>query len=255
MMPAHVGRQEDESRVKNYFGKKVVVVVDAGDRLGAAVARHFSYGGASVVLGCHETASRSVRELAHELRWDGAIAIAVPAATSGMLQIVDLVAAAIEHFGKFDVIVNNQVCPPLPNPDSVDREGESLHRRDLHAWLYGAAAAMLYAESHSPGQLVNVILSPRAQPARKGYMEDADAASRRLYDRLAQELGNYRIRTTLIYLSGCDPGHWSRRCNHDCNAEACLNSSRAVESVVRAIELAVNQQADTRIDEIRMSLS
>lgn len=253
MMPAHVGRQEDESGVKNCFGKKVIVVVDAGDRLGAAVARHLSYGGASVVLGCLETASRSVRELAHELCWDGAMAIAVPAATRGMRQIIELIDAAIEHFGKFDVIVNNQVCLPSPNPDSV--EGESLHRRDLHAWLYGAAAAMLYAESHSPGQLVNVIVSPRAQPARNGYIEDADAASRRLYDRLAQELGNYRIRTTLIYLSGCDPGHWSRRCNHDCNAEACLNSSRAVESVVRAIELAVNQQADTRIDEIRMSLS
>jgi len=85
-------------------------------------------------------------------------------------------------------------------------------------------------------------------------MEDADAASRHLYDRLAQELGDYRIRTTLIHLSGCEPGHWNGRCNHGGNAEACLNARRAVESVVRAIELAVSQPAHTRIDEIRMSL-
>lgn len=241
--------------MKNYIGKKVVVIVDAGDRLGAAVARNLSYGGASVVMGCLESASRSVRELAHELRWNGATAIAVPAATSGMRQIVDLIAAAIEHFGRFDVIVNNHVWSPPACPESIDAPGKSAHRRDFHTWLYGAAAAMLYSESGSPGRLVNVILSPRAHVASEAGVEDVDAVSRRLFDRLDRELGDYRIRSTRIHLRGCEPDHWDRGRELDGDPGACPGASKAVDIVVRAIGFAVNQPTDLRIDEIRMSLT
>lgn len=87
----------------NNITGKVVVITDAGSRLGEAAARHLSEQGAVVALGSKKL--HRIRELARELAWNGARVIAVQADQRQKTQVKDLVRQAATAFGTVDVLV------------------------------------------------------------------------------------------------------------------------------------------------------
>ena len=85
------------------FTGKVVIVTGAGSGIGAAAARRFSREGAQVVVAGH-TAEKLVATVA-DLPADRTLVCPTDVADYASVQA--LVAAAIERFGRLDVMVNN----------------------------------------------------------------------------------------------------------------------------------------------------
>jgi 7-alpha-hydroxysteroid dehydrogenase len=84
---------------------KVVLVTGASRGIGASVARTFAEAGADVAV-CSRT-PESVEAVAAEVRDLGRRAVAVPGDVNDLAVLDELVAAAIDEFGRIDVVVNN----------------------------------------------------------------------------------------------------------------------------------------------------
>lgn len=98
----------------NHITGKVVVITDAGSMLGEAAARYLSEQGAIVALGSGKL--HRIRELAHELAWDGGRAIAVQADLAHKAQVKELVRQAADAFGTVDVLVTCDDDAPQREP-------------------------------------------------------------------------------------------------------------------------------------------
>ena len=87
---------------------KVVVITGASSGLGEATARTLSAQGAAVVLGARRR--DRIQTLASELSSGGGKALAVTTDVTDRRQVQNLVDAAVEAYGRVDVMVNNAVC-------------------------------------------------------------------------------------------------------------------------------------------------
>jgi 3-oxoacyl-[acyl-carrier protein] reductase len=84
-----------------------VVVITGGSRgIGAATVRLFARAGARVVFS-YRKASRQAREMVRECDRDGARVVAIRADVSRMVGAKRLVDAALERFGRLDILVAN----------------------------------------------------------------------------------------------------------------------------------------------------
>jgi NADP-dependent 3-hydroxy acid dehydrogenase YdfG len=84
---------------------QVALVTGASSGIGRAVARDLGAGGASVVLAARR--AERLAELADELTAAGARALAVPADVTDQDEVERLHDAAIDRFGRVDILVNN----------------------------------------------------------------------------------------------------------------------------------------------------
>ena len=94
---------------KNIEGK-VVVITGASSGLGEATARHLSAQGATVVLGARR--ADRIQSLADELTSSGGKALAIPTDVTHYDQVKRLVDAAVQTFGRIDVMINNAGLMP-----------------------------------------------------------------------------------------------------------------------------------------------
>ena len=89
---------------------KVIVITGASSGLGEAAARLLAAQGAPVVLGARR--QDRIQALARELTAGGGKAIAVTTDVTDRTQAQRLVDAAVEAFGRIDVIINNAGLMP-----------------------------------------------------------------------------------------------------------------------------------------------
>ena len=147
---------------------QVAVVTGAGRGLGAAIAVAFAEVGADVVI-----ASRTQSELdavAAQIRATGRRAhivvgdLAHPEATAG------LAAAAVEEFGRLDIVVNNvggTMPAPLLNTSTKDfRDAFTFNVMTAHALTSAAVPLML---EHSGGGSIINITSTMGRVAGRGF--------------------------------------------------------------------------------------
>ncbi len=100
---------------------QVAVVTGASRGIGAAAARRLAQAGASLVLMARGEAE--VEAVAAQIRDGGARAIAVPADVSDSEQIEEVIEAAVEQFGRVDILVNNAaVVWPVDEVAEADAE-------------------------------------------------------------------------------------------------------------------------------------
>lgn len=182
----------------NPIENKVVVITGASSGLGAATARHLAGCGATVVLGARR--EDRIAALARELSPDGSKALALTTDVTRADQVQRLVDAAVETFGRVDVILNNAGVMPL----------SPLERRKIDDWdrmidvnlkgvLYGIAAVLPHMQRQRSGHIINVssVAGFKVIPTSSVYSATKTAV-RVISEGLRQEVKPYNIRTTVI---------------------------------------------------------
>jgi NADP-dependent 3-hydroxy acid dehydrogenase YdfG len=177
---------------------KVVVITGASSGLGEATARLLSAEGASVVLGARRV--ERLKSLADELNAKGGKALAVATDVTDRQQVKKLADAAVQEFGRIDVMINNAgLMPSSPIERLKIDEWDRMIDVNIKGVLYGIAAALPYMQQQKAGHIINVssVAGHKVTPNGAVYCATKHAV-RALSEGLRTEVKPYNIRTTII---------------------------------------------------------
>ena len=177
---------------------KVVVITGASSGLGEAAARYLSERGAIVVLGARRV--ERIEALAAEITGNGGQALALATDVTDAAQVQALVDAAVERFGRIDVMLNNAgLMPHSPLERRKIADWDRTIDVNIKGFLYGIAAALPYMQKQSGGHFINVssVAGHKVRPAGAVYSATKTAV-RVISEGLRQEVKPWNIRTTII---------------------------------------------------------
>ena len=184
--------------MSNNIEGKVVVITGASSGLGEAAARHLSAQGATVVLGARR--ADRIQSLARELTARGGKALAVTTDVTHRDQVKKLVEAAVQTYGRVDVMLNNAGLMPQSPLDRLKiDEWDRMIDVNIKGVLYGIAAALPYMKQQKAGHIINVssVAGHKVHAGGAVYAATKHAV-RALSEGLRQEVKPYNIRTTVI---------------------------------------------------------
>ncbi len=173
---------------------KVVAITGASSGIGRATAKLLADHGAFVVLGArNESALQTVVE---EIISAGGNAIFKVTDVRQRDELEELVALAVEHGGRLDVMINNAGVGPISRFDALRVEDWDLMIDiNLRGTLYGIAAALPVFKRQKCGHMINVISTAGLQvlPTMGVYAATKNAV-RTATEVLRQEAGpNLRV--------------------------------------------------------------
>jgi NADP-dependent 3-hydroxy acid dehydrogenase YdfG len=177
---------------------KVVVTTGASSGLGEAAARHLSSEGATVVLGARR--ADRIEALAAGLTGRGGRALAVATDVTRYDEVKRLVDAAVEVYGRIDVMINNAgLMPHSPLERLKVEDWDRTIDVNVKGVLYGIAAALPHMQRQKSGHIINVssVAGHKVRPGGAVYSA-ARTAVRVISEGLRQEVKSYNIRTTVI---------------------------------------------------------
>jgi len=239
--------------VSNNIEGKVVVITGASSGLGEATARLLSAHGASVVLGARR--HDRIRALAGELTGGGGKAIAMTTDVTHREQVKRLVDAAVQAYGRIDVMINNAGLMPqaLLERLKID-EWDRMIDVNIKGVLYGIAAALPYMKQQKAGHFINVssVAGHKVGPGSAVYAATKHAV-RALSEGLRQEVKPYNIRTTVI-----SPGAVATELPDSVTDPDAADRIRKfyaevaipADSFARAVVFAMSQPEDVDVNEI-----
>lgn len=135
---------------------KVIAVTGASAGIGRATAIKLAENGAKVVLGARNT--EKLNKLTAEIKTAGGEAIGIEIDVKNKAGLIRFVNAAVEQYGRLDVMVNNAGISQLSRIDELDLEGwEDMIDVNLKGVLYGMAAAIPVFKRQQSGHIVNII--------------------------------------------------------------------------------------------------
>ena len=177
---------------------KVVVITGASSGLGEATARLLSLQGAHVVLGARRI--DRLETLANDLRQHGGKAIALATDVTDRTQVARLVDAAVQTYGRIDVMLNNAgLMPHSPLERLKVDDWDRMIDVNLRGVLYGIAAALPHMQRQKSGHFINVSSVAGHKVSNNGAVYSATKhAVRALSEGLRQEVKPWNIRTTII---------------------------------------------------------
>lgn len=177
---------------------KVVIITGASSGLGEVTARMLAEQGAIVVLGARRT--DRIQALADDITKNGGQALALETDVTDRAQVQALVDAAVQKFGRLDVIINNAGLMPqsLLEQLRVD-EWDQMIDVNIKGVLYGIAAVLPRMKEQKSGHIINVssVAGHKVGPGSAVYAATKHAV-RALSEGLRQEVKPYDIRTTVI---------------------------------------------------------
>ena len=241
------------NNTSNNITGKVVVITGASSGLGEATARHLAAQGAPVVLGARRV--ERIQALAGELTKSGGKALAVTTDVTQRDQVQHLVDAAVQTYGRIDVIINNAGLMPqsLLEHLKVD-EWDRMIDVNIKGVLYGIAAALPYMKAQKSGHIINVssVAGHKVGPGSAVYSATKHAV-RALSEGLRQEVKPYDIRTTVI-----SPGAVATELPNTITDPAVAERVNRLyedvaipaDSFARAVLFAMSQPQDVDINEI-----
>jgi NADP-dependent 3-hydroxy acid dehydrogenase YdfG len=184
--------------MNNNIKGKVVVITGASSGLGEATARLLSAQGATVVLGARRV--ERLKSLADELTAKGGKALAVATDVTHCDQVKRLVDAAVQNYGRIDVMINNAgLMPSSPLERLKIDDWDRAIDVNIKGVLYGIAAALPYMKQQKSGHIINVssVAGHKVTPNGAVYCATKHAV-RVISEGLRTEVKPYNIRTTII---------------------------------------------------------
>lgn len=231
---------------------KVIVITGASSGLGEASARLLCAHGAKVVLGARRL--ERIQALAAELKASGADALAVQTDVTQRDQVKALVEAAVEAYGRIDVMINNAGLMPHSPLDRLKIDDwDQMIDVNIKGVLYGIAAALPFMQKQMSGQFINVssVAGHKVRPGGAVYAATKHAVLA-LSEGLRQEVKPYNLRTTVI-----SPGAVATELPDSITeADVAANVRKMYEvalpagSFARAVAFAISQPEDMDINEI-----
>lgn len=177
---------------------KVVVITGASSGNGAATAKRLSAAGATVVLGARRV--DRLNALSDELTRRGGRALAIQTDVTSADQVKSLVDAAVDRFGRIDVLINNAgLMPHSPLERLKIEDWNRTIDVNIKGVLYGIAAALPHMKRQKGGQIINVssIAGHKVRPGSAVYAATKTAVLV-ISEGLRMEVKPYGIRTTVI---------------------------------------------------------
>jgi NADP-dependent 3-hydroxy acid dehydrogenase YdfG len=177
---------------------KVVVITGASSGLGEATARFLSAQGAIVVLGARRV--DRIQSLAAELSRAGGKALAVETDVTQRDQVQRLVDAAVQSYGRVDVMLNNAgLMPHSPLERLKVDDWDRMIDVNVKGVLYGIAAVLPVMKEQKSGHIINVSSVAGHKVRAGGTVYSATKhAVRVISEGLRQEVKPYNLRTTVI---------------------------------------------------------
>jgi NADP-dependent 3-hydroxy acid dehydrogenase YdfG len=166
--------------------------------MGEATARHLAALGARVVLGARR--ADRIEALASEITENGGEALAVPTDVTDRDQVKRLVDAAVETYGRIDVLLNNAGIMPLSPLECLNvDEWDRMIDVNLKGVLYGIAAALPHMKEQESGHFITTS-SVAGHKVFHGstFYSATKTGVRVLSEGLRQEVTPYNIRTTVL---------------------------------------------------------
>jgi NADP-dependent 3-hydroxy acid dehydrogenase YdfG len=231
---------------------KVIVITGASSGLGEATARALSAQGAHIVLGARR--QDRIQSLAAELTGSGGKAIAMTTDVADREQVRKLVDAAVQAYGRIDVMINNAgVMPQAPLERLRIDEWDRMIDVNLKGVLYGIAAALPHMKQQKAGHFINVssVAGHKVGPGFAVYAATKHAV-RALSEGLRQEVKPYNIRTTVIspgVVATELPGSTTEPDTAE-RVRKAYEIAIPADSFARAVVFAISQPDDMDVNEI-----
>jgi NADP-dependent 3-hydroxy acid dehydrogenase YdfG len=231
---------------------KVIAITGASSGIGEATALLLTERGAKVVLGAR--GSDRLEALANRIAAAGGEAAYAPTDVKRREDLSNLVALAIERYGKLDVFINNAGVAPISLLDELRVEDwEEMINVNLKGVLYGIAAALPVFRKQGFGHFVNVISTAGIQitPTMAVYAGTKNAV-RTITEGLRLEAGD-KLRVT-----GISPGFVNTNLADSMTnpeVKSSINdqmNQMAIPpaAIARAIAFAIEQPAEVDVNEI-----
>jgi len=191
---------------------KVAAVTGGASGIGKGIALDFAREGASVAIGDIDEAAarRAAVEIAEET---GSRTLAVRCDVVNRAEVDALVSAAVERFGRFDVMVANAGIGIFKSAmETTDEDWERTMDINARGVLYSdqAAARQMISEGHG-GAIVNIasVAALNASPTLTAYCA-SKAAVMHMTKCFALELAPHGIRVTSIAPGLVDTPIWGK---------------------------------------------
>jgi NADP-dependent 3-hydroxy acid dehydrogenase YdfG len=233
---------------------KVVIVTGASSGIGEATALHLAERGARVVLAARRT-DRLDKLVAH-IRSEGGQAIAVATDVSRRQDLEKLAAAAIEAFGRIDVLVNNAGVMPLSPIDKLKvDEWDRTIDVNIKGVLYGIAAVLPQMKAQGGGHVINIASIAGIKvftPIGTVYSATKHAV-RAISEGLRIEAAPFGIRVTTVSPGAVESELRFGSTDPDATAglKAFYEANQIpADAVARAVVYAVEQPANVGISEV-----
>jgi len=177
----------------------VTVVTGAGSGIGAASALAFAREGAAVLVA--DLNGDSAERTASDIRAAGGAAEEIAIDVTSNEQVERMVQAAVDRFGKLDVLFNNAGVPQ--SFTSFEQSTDALYDRifdvNVRGVFYGCRAAIPHMKKNGGGVILNTASTAGIRPRPGLAVYNASkAAVINLTKTLAVELAPHRIRVVSL---------------------------------------------------------
>ncbi|HSV19673.1 MAG TPA: SDR family NAD(P)-dependent oxidoreductase [Casimicrobiaceae bacterium] len=146
-----------EAAIAGDLAGKSVLITGASTGIGAAAARTFARAGCRV--GIHYNASLNrAEEVAADVRFNGAEAFLLGGDLRSSTKAREVVAAAAEHFGGLDILINNAggLVKRTPIADVDDTLFDEVINLNVRSLVTACAAAIPIMRKAGHGNIINV---------------------------------------------------------------------------------------------------
>jgi 3-oxoacyl-[acyl-carrier protein] reductase len=176
---------------------KVAVVTGASKGIGAGIARALAAEGASVVVN-YASSRQGADEVVADIVRKGGKAVAVGGDVAKSAQVKDVIGAAIGHYGRLDILVNNSgVYEFAPVQDFTEEQFHRQFNVNVLGVLLATQAALPHLSEGASIINVSSVVTQALPPGTSVYSGTKGAVDA-ITGVLANELGPKRIRVNAI---------------------------------------------------------